>query len=222
MSNELDSSIQLRIVDTGIGIDEGQLERVFDEFHQLNNPERNREKGLGLGLAIVQRLCHLANINIQLQSVVNGGTTMELLIPQGDPTLITQPTVSPPLSFAGALMVVIDDEKDILDSMQHLLKVWHCDVVCGADLNAVQQQLASLNQVPTMLICDFRLEGNNNGLDAIEALRDEYNRDIPALLITGDTGPDRIIAANEANCEVLYKPIDGDALEAAITRCLTQ
>ena len=215
-ASELEDQVSLRIQDTGIGIPQDQLQAVFDEFHQLNNPERNRDKGLGLGLAIVKRLCDLAGITISLESEPGTGTTATLLIPRGVAELENQAERLPDVDLSGLHVIVIDDEADILDGMQKLLKQWGCRAAACSNMEEAEQSLRTVAKTPDMIISDFRLRGDENGVDVIEQLRNLTGRDTPAILITGDTAPDRILAARAPGITVLYKPIDGRKLRATI------
>jgi len=220
------NKVMLAIEDTGIGIPEDKLPLIFDEFFQLNNPERNRTKGLGLGLAIVKRLCSLANIEIKIDSEPDIGTTVTLAIQPGSYSHKSEPLTyntsgSAAMSLHGKRILVVDDELDIVESTSRLLYQWQCEVVAADNQEVALAKLTNLNNLPDLIISDYRLADGRNGLDLIEAVRDEFNTQIPALLITGDTAPDKIQQAKAADCIVLYKPINSDDLETAIKNALT-
>ncbi len=216
-----DTHIALKIKDTGIGIPNDKLELVFDEFEQLNNPERNREKGLGLGLAIVQRLAKLADVNIQIDSEVGLGTLITLDIPKGRRNLSNTDAARELNSdFSSTLALVIDNEHMILESTSLLLEGWGCEVVSCDSYTRLHRSLATCSRPPDLILSDLRLGGANNGIDAIELVREEFNRDIPAILITGDTAPGRIQLADQAQAYVLYKPIDSSVLEELMVQAL--
>ena len=220
-SEEIDEShILIKITDSGIGIPKDKMAVIFDEFHQLNNPERDRDKGLGLGLAIVKRLCSIANIKLSIESVVNSGTTVTLEVLRGtDQVRHEINSVEHQVSLKGKYILVIDDEQYILEGMQYLLTSYGSDVVTAESLASALQVLQKQpSKVPDLIISDLRLRDELTGIDAINTLRDEYNRDIPALLITGDTAPDRIIKAQEY--PTLYKPIDTKELKLKLNELL--
>lgn len=200
--------ITLRIEDTGIGIPTEKLSSVFDEFEQLNNPERNREKGLGLGLAIVKRLCNIAKMDITLKSEYGHGTVVDVSIRRGLDANVEGQVIFEGADLSGYLLVVIDDERSILDGMQLVLSSWGCDVVVGESLDEVSVQLQQQSKVPDLIISDLRLRDLVRGTDVIESLREEYNSDIPALLVTGDTAPQNIAEVRSSGLSVLYKPVD--------------
>jgi len=216
----IDDKIILKIQDTGIGIRENQLGVIFDEFQQLNNPERNREQGLGLGLAIVKRLCALANIELKLISEFGKGTLVTLTIPKGNDSKIEYLPAEAQADLSNLLVIVIDDERSILEGMEKILLSWNCSVIIGVSKLEALDKLKQQNSVPDIIISDFRLQGEENGIDAIECIREEFNISIPAILITGDTNPDRISLAQNADCAVMYKPIESAVLNISMRNCL--
>ena len=217
------NNLVLTIADSGIGIPQDKLSTVFGEFEQLGNPERNREKGLGLGLSIVRRLCVIANIDIQLESMLGEGTIVSLTLQNSDGT---QPdgdsfaSTTTDADFNGLLALVIDDEVDILMAMQHLLNAWGCRVIACESLQHALTQLSQQNDIPNFIISDLRLRAGEHGHNVIETIRDEFNKDIPAIVVTGDTAPDRIAAIEESGLKVLYKPIESNQLKQQLSALL--
>jgi len=211
-------TVIVTIEDTGLGIPEDKLELVFNEYEQLHNPERNREKGLGLGLSIVQRLCLIADVGIRLTSEVDSGTQVRLTLQGGENSNNERVTTSPKSSLAGKFLVVIDDEHDILTAMQHLLSAWKCQVITADTGASLFAKLHQQNRVPDCILCDLRLRDEESGDELIDAIRQEYNMNIPAILITGDTAPDRISLVQQLDVTVLYKPVDPEELYAQLQR----
>ena len=124
------------------------------------------------------------------------------------------------LSLAGLRVVVVDDDTQILAAMEALLGGWGCQVHAAADVAALRPLLLAGTAVPDLLISDFRLRAGASGLDAVAHLRDEFNEDIPAILITGDTAPERLLEAQASQLLLLHKPVHADALRQAITTAL--
>ena len=235
-------SLRLRVADSGIGIPRERRTEVFQEFVQLHNPERDRDQGLGLGLAIVQRLCGLLAVPLQLRSRPGRGTVFTLRLPlAGAPALPPsaegaavgtgpadgQPTGLPtelPVGLAtlapGDLVLVIDDAADIRVAMAALLCGWGCQVLTAASLDTLQPQLMALTTPPRLILCDLRLQGPDDGLAVIEQLRSGFNDELPAILVTGDTGPDRLRDATASGLGLLHKPVSEAALRLAIARAL--
>ena len=212
----------LSISDSGIGIPQHQQLKIFDEFYQLNNPSRDRSKGLGLGLAIVQRISRLMECELRLESEPGRGSTFSITLPIGNADELVESKYSSNISLDGLTVLVIDDEQDILDGMQSILRGWNCKSVAVKDLTSAIHELTESGLIPDLIITDFRLENNASGLDAAEAVQEEFNLDIPVILITGETSPAQVKAAAQADALVLYKPIDSSELEQAIHALISE
>ncbi len=216
---------RVQVRDSGIGIPADSHNRVFQEFVQLHNPERDRHKGLGLGLAIVRRTCGLLGVGIALRSAPGQGTSFTLgPLPLHAPLApLPWPAAQAPAVLAlppDGRVVVIDDDPEILAAMQALLADWGWRVHAATDVDALAPVLLAEQGVPDLLISDFRLRDGASGLDAVARLRDEYNDDIPAILITGDTAPERLAEAQASGLLLLHKPVRDQELQAAMARAL--
>ena len=222
--------LRLRVADSGIGIPRARRAEVFQEFVQLHNPERDRDQGLGLGLAIVQRLCGLLAVPLQLRSRPGRGTVFTLHLPlagalalplpaEGQGLAAGLPTGLPELA-PGDLVLVIDDAADIRVAMAALLRGWGCQVLTAASLDSLLPQLMALTAPPRLILCDLRLHGPDDGLAVIEQLRSDFNDELPAILVTGDTGPDRLRDAAASGLGLLHKPVSEPALRLAIGQAL--
>jgi len=213
------SRLSIEIRDTGRGIAEGDRERVFQEFYQVDNFERDRSKGLGLGLAIVRRLTLLLDHPLELRSQVGKGSVFKLSLPTTDAEMLPFIPRSPePILAAlqGALILVVDDELMVQEAMSSLLKSWGSDVVVASSGAEMLERIAACPAAPDLILCDYRLPGEENGIDVIRRLQSEFNEDIPAILITGDTAPDRLQQAHDSGFVVLAKPVANSKLRAAI------
>lgn len=208
--------VTLSVVDSGRGIPKSEQKRVFEEFYQLENPERDRRKGLGLGLAIVQRLVRLLELRFSLFSVPNDGTRITLTLPIS--TALPQsppPATSKVAAWDNLHILVVDDEAEVGLGMRALLETFGARVDI-ADSTAKAMELALIEK-PDILLADFRLRGEDNGIETVHSLRAVYPR-LPAILISGDTAPDRLREANEAGIKLLHKPVSAQALEDAIAQ----
>jgi signal transduction histidine kinase/CheY-like chemotaxis protein len=202
--------VAIEVADTGIGIPADQQERVFDEFVQLGNPERDRTKGLGLGLAIVRRLADLLAAKIALESAPGRGSTFRLTLAAGDPLAIAEHSAAaePPInSLQGAIVAVIDDEADVREAMRSLLEGWGCRVLAGEESAGIIAKLDAAGVVPDIVLADHRLRNDRTGVEAIQALRDHFIVDIPAAIVTGDTAPERLAEAQASGHLLLHKPL---------------
>jgi signal transduction histidine kinase len=211
----------LVVADTGKGIAPDEQARVFEEFYQIDNPGRDRSRGVGLGLAIVQRLCDLNGYRIALHSAPGRGTTF---------TVSIAPTVAEPArvdearreasshALAGRRVVVVDDEIAIQDSMATLLGLWGLQVETAAGAEAAQA-LCERGGPPDLMITDLRLGGDEHGAALAERLQARYGR-FPVLVISGETSSEALRTANEAGFALLQKPISSERLRSAVDALL--
>jgi CheY-like chemotaxis protein len=218
-------AVQLRVIDTGIGIAPQRQAEVFQEFVQLHNPERDRAKGLGLGLAIVRRLVDLLDVPLSLKSVPGRGTCFTLRLPLAplaavQPEAAPQPAASPATATPGDLVLVVDDDAQIRGAMADLLAGWGLRVIAAAGMAELQPQLMALTVPPRLAICDYRLRGDETGLAVAEALQTLFNDELPIILITGDTAADRLRDARASGHVLLHKPVSPQALQMAMAVAL--
>ncbi len=201
------AQVVLEIRDTGIGIEASQQHEVFREFHQLGNPERDRHKGLGLGLAIVAGLSRTLEHEFSLTSTPHRGSVFRVFLPLA----ITLPSSSlaqqpDKVALPNMRVLVIDDDETVRDSMLYLLRDWGC--VCEA-ADSIEDAVALTRvNVPDAIISDYRLRAQCTGAEAIATLRTLVgNPELPALLITGDTAPERLREAHASGIPLLHKPV---------------
>jgi len=209
-----EQSWQLSISDSGKGVAEQEHSRIFEEFYQLDNPERDRSRGLGLGLAIVRRLESLLELNMTFSSSPGEGTRFGFTLPHGNSSESAQKaTNKADETLAGLTVLVVDDEAAVRDSMQILLEELGCTVMT-ADGTESALALARHNEPDTALV-DFRLRGEDDGLNCISQLR-QLQPTLPAILVTGETAKERLREAASAGVEVLNKPLMLETLKQAI------
>ena len=207
--------IHISVADTGIGIPAQDAERVFLEFYQVANAERDRSQGLGLGLSIVQRLCRMLGIRLSLSSRLGEGTTITLTLPALPMQTAGQPNNGPKALnlVPGLSVLVVDDEDMVRQSMYFLLGQLGC-VVHLAD--GTEQAVAIARQhAIDIVFCDHRLRGNDSGIKSIEQLK-AIRPHITAVLVTGDTAPDRIQDAQKAGVPLLHKPLGLEQVMAVL------
>ncbi len=209
----------IEVWDTGRGIARDQQERVFEEFYQLDNPERDRAKGLGLGLAIVRRLSLLLNCPVTLASELGKGSVFRIAVPlspAGAPSSEARSPATTALAVSGGLILVVDDEPAIQEAMRSLLVGWGYETIVAGSCKEMLERIADCSTRPDLIICDYRLRNGENGIESILRLQSEFNAEIPAMLITGDTGPDRLQEAQTSGFLLLHKPVPRGRLRAAI------
>ncbi len=212
-------ALRIEVWDTGRGIPAAQAERVFEEFFQLHNPERDRSQGLGLGLAIVRRLAVLLDHTLVLHSRPGHGSVFSITVPRAQAATIAAAAPAP-VGARHGLIFVVDDEPAIQEGMRSLLAGWGHSVLCAGSGDDMLARAVTCPQRPDVIICDYRLRADETGLQVIERLRAEYNDDIPALLITGDTAPDRLAEAVGSGLLLLHKPVANSRLRAAVNNLL--
>ena len=214
-------AVQVRVVDSGIGIAPQRQAEVFQEFVQLHNPERDRAKGLGLGLAIVRRLVDLLDVPLELRSQPGRGTCFTLRLPLAPLAAVQPEAAAPPATAApGDLVLVVDDDARIRSAMADLLAGWGLRVITAAGMAELQPQLMALTVAPRLAICDYRLRGDETGLAVAEALQTLFNDELPVILITGDTAADRLRDARASGHVLLHKPVSPQALQMAMAVAL--
>ena len=213
--------LRIDVCDSGIGIDPSHFTDIFQEFYQVGNPERDRDKGLGLGLAIVDRLARLLRHPVTVVSVPSRGSVFSVTVPRGD-TAAIEPEPPQPAeiiggNLGGALLVVIDDERAVLEGMREVLQQWGCRPLLAGSADEALAQLAAAGQRPTAVIADYRLRAGETGIAAIERIQSEYGADIPGVIITGDTAPDRLREAEASGYHLLHKPVRPARLRALLS-----
>jgi signal transduction histidine kinase/CheY-like chemotaxis protein len=213
------SGLRIEIWDTGRGIPAAQAQHVFEEFFQLDNPERDRTKGLGLGLAIVRRLAGLLGHPIAFASVPGRGSMFGIDVPIAEPARARFPAVAPGAARSGTILVV-DDEMAIQEGMRSLLTGWGHGVICAGSGDESFACLAESGVRPDLIICDYRLRGQETGATVIGRLRATYGAEIPGVLITGDTAPNRLEEAAASGLLLLHKPVSNSRLRAAVAHFL--
>lgn len=217
----------LQVWDNGIGIPSDQLEEIFIEFHQLQNPARNRHQGLGLGLAIVKRLAKLLEHPVQVQSRLGRGSCFTLSVPLASmpslrtPQLATESITFPPNILSGCRVLVLDDDTAVLQGMHALLTRWGCQVMCASTPTTAMQQLAAATDSLQLLIIDYRLSDNASGISLAQSIQQQLGYPLAVLVITGDTGPERLREADASGYPLLHKPVQPAKLRATLQYLLS-
>jgi signal transduction histidine kinase/CheY-like chemotaxis protein len=216
--------LRIDVCDSGIGIPEDQRKNIFSEFYQLAGPGRDGHRGgLGLGLAIVERLGHLLDHPIALASRVGHGSRFSVTVPAVAARAVSTPSVTPDSGFdplSGKLIVIIDDDELVLDGMRGVLQGWGCRVRASTSAGAALAALADIPRPPDLIISDYQLKNGSTGIEAIEGLRHALGAGIPAFLVSGDTAPERLRDASASGYQLLHKPVSPMTLRALVSRLL--
>ena len=220
--------VYIRVIDTGSGIRREWRDKIFQEFVQVQHdhvvPVARNQFGhsFGLGLAIARRLAERMQTQIRCHSWVGKGSVFSFALPLSRPLHPVQQehdyevieSIAP-----DALIVIIDDDLQILDSTAALLRIHGVKVVSAVGSAEAIEQLRHIDKKPDLLLTDFRLQGET-GIDAINIIREEFNDEIPALIITGETSADDIQGISLFGFHMLFKPLSSEALIQAIAKAL--
>ncbi len=213
--------LALEVWDTGCGIAPEHQQEVFKEFHQLGNPERDRRKGLGLGLAIVQRLAQAMHTQVEVRSRLGRGSVFRLWLTPWRGALVDEAVASTHdgASLAGRRVLVVDDDEPVRLGMQSLLASWGCHCLCA---ESAADALARLHQMPQpdVVVTDFRLRHEETGRQVLDTLRAHLQRSVPAIIMTGDTSPQRLRDAQSTGALLLHKPVSAAQLRDALVELL--
>lgn len=213
-------NVEIAVLDTGVGIHEAQQQAIFNEFYQVDSHVRERKDGLGLGLAIVDRIAKLLGHPLQVRSIPQRGSCFSLLLPRVPHPASDVPVAARDqdrlLMLGGQTIAVIENNPDIRLALQTLLSRAGCEVIEAVSSKEVIQKAELREVVPAALIADLGLGTEENGIDCINHLRQHFDPLLPALLLTGDTTQIALSAASRADLVLLHKPISSEALLAAL------
>ncbi|WP_376691039.1 hybrid sensor histidine kinase/response regulator [Wenzhouxiangella sp. EGI_FJ10409] len=219
-----DDQVAVEVWDSGPGIAEADRERVFDEFERLAGEDEPHfaDQGLGLGLAICQRISLMLDTPLNLRSKIGRGSVFSVTVPvapagRWDEGQRAPQAAEMPREFAGRRVLCLDDDPDVLDGMRAILQRWGCEVFTATDRAAAAAQI---HRNPDLMIVDYHLEGQDNGLDAALAIRAESGRAIPVLVVTADRGEELLERVGALGFRRLLKPIKPAALRAVMRRLL--
>jgi CheY-like chemotaxis protein len=211
---------RLQVWDMGTGIPPERQSEIFEEFVQLDNAERRREKGLGLGLSIVERSARLLNHRLSLRSAPGRGSCFSIDVPlaravQLPPEPADKQIGLDDIDLAECKVLVVEDDALARRALVDLLRSWGCTVIEAADAQEAQQALSSGCR-PDIVASDIRLPDGQSGIDLLRRTRATLGRDIAAFLISGDTDSHVIMAASAARFPLLHKPVKAARLRTML------
>jgi PAS domain S-box-containing protein len=209
--------LRISVLDTGIGIEHDQVEAIFEEFRQIDNPARDRRRGLGLGLAIVQRLSGLLGHRVDVRSTPHRGSVFSVEVPLGHPCF-TAVSHTVRLADSGPAMRIflVEDDPMVREALQVFLEFQGHQLICAADAESALRHLADTDWRPDVIISDFNLPGEIDGLALIESVRQRLFTATPGIVLTGDITLTDETVSSVPGCMLLRKPADRDAINAAL------
>jgi len=215
---ERDGQCRLEVADTGVGIEEDQLEEIFREFHQCKAPGSSKE-GFGLGLAIVRRLADLLDHRIEVESVPGKGSKFTISVPivvGGGSYVEDELGADAEIEAQGSgLVILIEDDVSVADAWGLLLEAEGYTVATAASATQASALIKHISEPPILLISDFHLLDGSTGVEAVSLIREFYEAEIPAFIVSGDTSKVVKDARLLDNCTLMSKPVDTARLLAA-------
>lgn len=221
---ENEENISIHVSDTGTGLEDIEQTKVFEEFYQLDNPERDKNKGLGLGLSIVSKLCLLMDIPIALQSQKGAGSCFTITLPLCEPPARTaeKNKVSTYSNLHSKKILIIEDELSIRESLKELLQNWHYEVMITESEDDACKSIEATAFIPDIIIADYRLRDNKTGVEAVNKVKNILSQhDLPTIIVSGDTEPARLKEVALSGYDLLHKPVKPAQLRMLIQRKLS-
>jgi signal transduction histidine kinase/ActR/RegA family two-component response regulator len=214
-------ALDVVVSDTGPGIPAKEQEKIYTEYYQIQRPEQVTTKGLGLGLAIVYRLIDLLDLDLHLHSEIGEGTRFCISVPLGECALVALPIVeNEQPKLAGQTILIIDDETDIRSGMASILRGYECSTITAESADKAIEMLTRQGVTPDVIVADYRLLDGETGDRAVAQLRQLFNTDLPAVIVTGDTSTRCIREITQCGFQILHKPVKPEKLVAAISNLL--
>jgi PAS domain S-box-containing protein len=216
--------LEIQVFDTGIGIDEGQLPRIFEEFKRINPSNHADDKGLGLGLAIVEKLAAVLGCDVFVDSVPGKGSVFSVRVPYGKLTASNAPaTVLSRLEqpLQGRRILVIDNEQAICEGMSLVLSSWGCEVETVQTLAEITTREEVLSPVPDLLIVDHQLNDDETGFDAVDIINQQLQQQLPVVMITANYSKELRQQVGSLGYRYLNKPVKPLKLRSMLTAILS-
>ena len=215
--------LRVEVWDSGPGIADDQKDLIFNDFYQIDNEARVRSQGLGLGLSIVQRLSKLLDHEIGFSSVIGRGTGFWISIPIANENIEIKDSHKEVIDISGGKerIAIIENDESVISGLIAVLESsgYRPQAIRNLDHASIRDELSN-GTVPDIIIADYRLDAGVTGRDAINKVRKELGVKIPAIIITGDTAPERLREAKESGFDILHKPVKPEDLLASVRRTL--
>lgn len=219
--------LRIEVWDTGVGIPKSKLNEVFEEFKRIDNPKHSQVKGLGLGLAITERIAQMLGHTLQVQSWPGQGTVFSVTVPLGDPAqaIQTRPEQRGWIrskALNGVRVLIIDNEPKILEGMCALLQGWGCVTQTALSITQAVDNYSHNQSAPEIVLADYHLNETDTGIMALQALEALAGHALPAIVITADRTEAVKEEIQHHGAQLLTKPVKPAALRALINRLVSQ
>jgi CheY-like chemotaxis protein/anti-sigma regulatory factor (Ser/Thr protein kinase) len=214
-------TVVIEVRDSGIGIPADQQAEIFEEFYQIDNPARDRRRGLGLGLAIVARIARILDTTVKVRSAPDRGSVFSLRLPRAraapggarldaaKPALIAE-------SNAIVNVIVVDDDPLVLTANRGVFEDMRCSVETVSDGEHAAAALESLEGKPALVLCDLWLSNGESGVAVLQHLASLTSASFYGIVISGDTRPETIQSVKTAGYSLLHKPVAASKLRAVL------
>ncbi|HYG85661.1 MAG TPA: ATP-binding protein [Azospirillum sp.] len=213
--------VLLQVFDTGVGIPEDQQEAVFEEFFQMHNPGRDHVKGLGLGLSIVKRIARLLGATVTLRSRPGHGSCFTITLDEAPAPKDPATPPAPPDQTTDDTVLIIEDDAIVRIGLEMMAQAWGYGTAVAASGETAVDMVAQDRIAPDAIVADYRLGEGINGVGAVLAIREALGRQVPAVIVTGDTAPERIQEVHASGIGILHKPYGAEELRLRLSELLT-
>lgn len=214
------NKVYMDVWDSGVGIPKEKLSEIFLPHTQLNNPDQAPEKGFGLGLSVVKKLCGQLGHTLTVKSKIGSGTLMRIEISSSQKESIVSETplkldLSDPLS--GMRILIVDDEPEILQGMELVFESWGCNYCLAENMRQVEDIIDRKDVAPDLIISDYTLSESMTGDKVIQFVREKTKKTIPAIIITGESDENLLNDIRNLGFNVLPKPVKPVKLRSLIS-----
>jgi PAS domain S-box-containing protein len=207
------AELAIEVGDTGIGIPRDELEKIFDEFYQVDR-DTQRPEGLGLGLSIVRRIAALLRSNVTVRSTPGEGTVFRVTVPRSDHALAATKATTVANARHGGRILVVDDEPAVAEATRLLLELEGFEVRVASSETEALEQLDGY--APDIVVSDYHLRRGETGVRVVTAVRERLQSPIPVIFMTGDTARSAAERSKIQNARLISKPIRADELLAIV------
>jgi two-component system CheB/CheR fusion protein len=223
-------NLRIEIWDTGLGIPASELEAIFEEYHQIDNPARERSRGLGLGLSIVKSLCDLLGHQIRVRSLPGKGSVFSIEVATASGVGATRPTPDVEAATSDAVqaparsakILIIEDDPEVREYLSQFLSAQGYNTLVAFDGPSALALLAAARQPPDLVVADYNLPNGLTGVEVSRRVRNDLHMTIPFVILTGDISTSALRDIALADCVQFSKPVKLRELTQAIEKLLVK